>query len=215
MYTLAQIKCCKCNTSERDIKAMKSQNLNNSSKKTIKLIKKVFAEMLSEQIELSKISVSELCKRADISRGSFYSHYDDIYSVAEEYENELIDAFFDNARLFNSQNIMQFIDAIFEYIRQNNENYRLLCKSNDFIFAAKKLTAIATGKLLELCLNDSRIVDRTYVELDIQIFLEGLFCEYVRYCRGYSTKTLDDLYAYTKFWVTNFIKLRSERRPIQ
>lgn len=104
---------------------------------------------------------------------------------------------------------MQFIDSIFEYIRQNNENHSLLCKSNDFLFAAKKLTAIASGKLLELCLNDSRIKDRTYVEFDIQIFLERLLCEYVRYCRGYSEKTLDDLYEYTKFWVYNFIELRS------
>lgn len=188
---------------------MKAQNLNNSSRKTRKLIKKVFAEMLCEKKELGKISVSELCKRADISRGSFYSHYDDIYSVAEDYENELIDAFFDNARLFESQDIMHFIDSIFEFIRQNNENYRLLCKSNDFLFAAKKLTAIASGKLLELCHSDSRIKDHTYIELDIQIFLEGILCEYVKYCRGYSIKTLDDLYEYTKFWVTNFISRRS------
>lgn len=188
---------------------MKARNLNNSSRKTTKLIKKVFAEMLSEKKELGKISVSELCKRADISRGTFYSHYDDIYGVAEEYENELIDAFFDNVRLFNSQNIGQFIDAIFEYIRKNDENYRLLCKSNDFIFAAKKLTAIASGKLLELCLGDERIKNRTYVDVDIQIFLEGLFCEYVRYCRGYSLRTLDDMYDYTVFWVDRFISQRS------
>lgn len=188
---------------------MKAQNLNNSSKKTITLIKKMFAEMLSEKKELGKISVSELCKRADISRGSFYSHYDDIYAVAEDYENEMIDTFFDNARLLESQDIMYFIDSIFEFIRQNNENYRLLCKSNDFIFAAKKLTAIASGKLLELCHNDSRIKDCTHIELDLRIFLEGLLCEYVRYCRGYSAKTLDDLYEYTKYWVTNFIALRS------
>lgn len=188
---------------------MKAQNLNNSSKKTRKLIKKIFAEMLSEKRELGKISVSELCKRADISRGSFYSHYDDIYGVAEDYENEMIDTFFDNARLFESQNIMHFIDSVFEFIRQNNENYRLLCKSNDFLFAAKKLTAIASGKLLELCHSDSRIKDRTYIELDLQIFLEGLLCEYVKYCRGYSVITLDDLYEYTKYWVKNFIMLRS------
>lgn len=73
---------------------MKAQNLNNSSRKTRRLIKKIFAEMLSEKKELGKISVSELCKRADISRGSFYSHYDDIYGVAEDYENEMIDTFF-------------------------------------------------------------------------------------------------------------------------
>lgn len=192
---------------------MKAQNLNNSSKKTRKLIKKVFAEMLSEQKELGKISVSELCKRAEISRGSFYSHYDDIYGVAEDYENELIDAFFDNARLFEAKEIMQFIDSIFEFIRRNNENYRLLCKSNDFLFAAKKLTGIASGKLLELCNGDERIMNRKYIELEIQIFLEGILCEYVKYCRGYSAKTLDDLYAFTKFWVSNFLSFRTN--PLQ
>lgn len=188
---------------------MKAQNLNNSSRKTRNLIKKIFAEMLFEKRELGKISVSELCKRADISRGAFYSHYDDIYGVAEDYENEIIDAFFDNARLLESQDIGQFIDSIFEFIRQNNENYRLLCRSNDFLFAAKKLTAIASGKLLELCLGDSRIQNRTHIELDLQIFLEGLLCEYVKYCRGYSDKTLDDLYAYTNYWVAQFLSQRA------
>ncbi len=188
---------------------MKAKNLNNSSKKTKRLIKKVFAEMLSEKKSLSAISVSELCKRAEISRGAFYSHYGDIYDVAEEYENELIDTFFDQTRLVDSQNIMQFIDSVFEYIRQNDENYRLLCRSNEVIFAAKKLTSIASKKLLELCQSDSRIKNTDYIEIEIQIFLEGLFCEYMKYCRAYSQRTLDELYSYTKFWVSNFVTRRS------
>lgn len=53
--------------------------------------------------------------------------------------------------------------------------------------------------------------DRTYIELDLQVFLEGLLCEYVKYCRGYSATTLDDLYEYTKHWATNFIAMRSTR----
>lgn len=190
---------------------MKAQNLNNSSKKTRKLIMKVFAEMLSEKKEMGKISVSELCKRADISRGSFYSHYDDIYGVAEDYENDLIDTFFDSTRLLESQNIMHFIDSIFEFIRQNDENYRLLCKSNDFFFAAKKLMAIASERFVELCRNDNRIKDYTYIELDLEIFLNGLLLEYVKYCRSYSANKIDDLYEYTKYWVTNFIALRSKK----
>lgn len=188
---------------------MKARELNNSSKKTKRLIKKIFAEMLSEKKNLSNISVSELCQRAELSRGTFYSHYDDIYGVAEEYENELIDAFFDKARLIDSQSIMQFIDSIFEYIRQNDENYRLLCMSNDSIFAAKKLTTVASKKLTELCEHDVRIKSCEYIEMEIQIFVEGLFCEYMKYCRGYSLVTLDDLYGYTKFWVKNFLSLRT------
>ncbi len=187
---------------------MKAKNLNNSSKKTKRLIKKVFAEMLSEKKNLSDIYVSELCARAELSRGAFYSHYDDIYGVAEEYENELLDAFFDKARLISPQSIMQFIDSVFEYIRQNDENYRLLCKSNESIFAAKKLTTIASKKLTELCENDARIKNSEHIELEIQIFVEGLFCEYMRYCREYSATTLDDLYAYTKYWVAGFLSRR-------
>lgn len=187
---------------------MKVQNLNNSSRKTKKLIKKVFAEMLSEKRELGKIAVRELCQRADISRGTFYSHYDDIYSVAEDYENEMIETFFDTAKLYESQNIMDFIDSIFEFIRQNNENYRLLCRSNDILFAAKKLTPLATEKLIELCHADPRIHDKRFLALSLQVFLEGILCEYVKSCRGYSDVTLDDLYAYTKYWVKNFIVTR-------
>lgn len=190
---------------------MKAQDLNNSSRKTKRLIKRIFAEMLSEKKEVGKISVSELCKRAEISRGSFYSHYDDIYSVAEDYENEMIDTFFDSTRLLESKDIMHFIDSIFEFIRKNNENYCLLCRSNDFLFAAKKLSVIGAEKLLELCRKDTRIQDKTHVELELQIFLDGLFCEYVKCCRNMTDKTLDDLYGYTKYWVRNFLVRRAER----
>lgn len=192
---------------------MKAKNLNNSSKKTVKNIKKIFAEMLSEKKELGKISVSELCQRAEISRGTFYAHYDDIYGVAEDYENELIDVFFDNARLLTQKGPEQFVDTVFSYIRQNNENYKLLCRSNDLIFAAKKLTAIASPKFLELSYGDPRIRNRQYIELEINLFLDGLLCEYVRYCRDYTETTLDDLYGYTKYWLAGFIARRAEPAP--
>lgn len=188
---------------------MKAKNLNNSSKKTVRTIKNVFAEMLSEKKELGKISVSELCQRAEISRGAFYAHYDDIYGVAEDYENELIDVFFDNACLLTQKGPEQFVDTVFAYIRQNDENYKLLCRSNDLIFAAKKLTAIASAKFLELSYSDSRFRDKRYIELEINLFIDGLLCEYVRYCRDYSSTTLDDLYGYTKYWLANFIERRS------
>ena len=188
---------------------MKSKNLNNSSKKTRKLIKKTFAEMLGEKKELGKISVSELCKRAEISRGAFYSHYDDIYSVAEDYENELIENFFDNAKLIKIDGSDEFIDVFFDYIRENNENYRLLCKSNDLLFAAKKLSKIAANKFYEICNNSNRIRNKNFLQEEINIFIEGLGCEYIKYYRGYSEVSLETLYNYTKYWAKNFVQNRS------
>ena len=188
---------------------MKVQNINNSSRKTKRLIKQVFAEMLSEKGEISKITIRELCERAEISRGAFYSHYDDIYGVAEDYENELIDIFFDNSRLLSPTNIEQFLDTVFEYVRVNNENYKLLCKSNDFIFTAKKLMAIASNKFLELYYSSPLLKDKRYLELEIDIFVEGVLCEYVRYCRGYSAVQLEDLFNYTRTWVKQFSARRA------
>lgn len=187
---------------------MKAKNLNNSSRKTNRLIKNVFAEMLSEYKEISRISVSELCARAEISRGTFYSHYDDIYGVAEDYENELIDHFFDNAKLLTPTNVEQFIDIFFQYIRENDENYKLLCRSNEFIFTAKKLTTIATNKFLELCHHNALVKNKEYIDLNIAVFIDGILCEYVKYCRGLSAVKLDDLYAFTKQWLKDFAKRR-------
>ena len=183
---------------------MKAKNVNRSSIKTRALIKSTFAEMLSEKKEINKITVTELVKRADINRGTFYSHYDDVYGVAEDYENELIDKFFDDARLIGSQDIDSFTDSFFDYIKKNNENYKLLCNSNDFLFAAKKLVTIASNKFLEICCKDKNVVNREYIELEINVFIDGLLCEYVKYCRGLSATTPDKLYDYTKFWIRNF-----------
>lgn len=186
---------------------MKAKNSNSSSAKTKKAIKKTFAEMLGEKREVGKISVSELCARAELSRGAFYSHYDDIYGVAEDYENELIDKFFDSAQLLKSENSGQFIDVVFRFIRENDENYRLLCKSNDFLLTAKRLTAIASDKLLEIYgvdRNDEK--DGRRISLEINVFLDGLLCEYVKACRGYTDTSLEELYDYTKAWNGEFLK---------
>lgn len=195
---------------------MKAKNLNNSSRKTTRLIKKVFAEMLSEYKEISRITVSELCARADISRGTFYSHYDDTYSVAEDYENELIDRFFDNAKLLESSDMEHFADIFFQYIRENDANYKLLCRSNEVFFAAKKLTTIVTSKLMEFCNRDPRIKNKEFLELDITLFVDGLLCEYVKYCRGISATGPDVLYSFTLRWLREFEQKRfspKEEKP--
>ena len=176
---------------------MKTKNVNRSSEKTRSVIKKIFAEMLAEKKSLDKITVSELTERADISRGAFYFHYDDIYSVAEDYENEFMNHFFDNARLISSTTFPAFLDS-----------YKLLCTSDDFIFSANRLSSITANKIFEICNNDKRIKNKEYLKLEIDIFVNGLLNEYIRYCRGISPRTPSDLYDYTKVWGKQFADRR-------
>ena len=53
------------------------------------LIKKTFTELLTKK-PIQKISVKELCEKAGINRGTFYSHYEDIYDLLEKIENEIL-----------------------------------------------------------------------------------------------------------------------------
>ena len=91
-------------------------------------------------------------------------------------------------------------------------NYKLLCKSNDVLYSSRKLSLIATNKILELCNKNPNIKNKTYLELDIKIFVNGLLIEYVKYCRELSDVQLDDLYAYTKLWIQLFLARRCEHR---
>ena len=190
---------------------MKVKNANHSSQKTRNIIKKTFAEMLSEKKELAKISVSELVRRADINRGTFYSHYDDIYAVAEDYENELISLFFSNAELIASTTTDKFIDLMFEYIKRNDEIYRMLCKSNDFVMIMQKFMRLAANKIIEIINASPEIVEREFITLEVNSFIEGFMFEYVKCCRDASENTIDDLYDFSKYWYGNFIERRKKR----
>ena len=189
---------------------MKSKNLNASSKRTRAAIKKSFAEMLSEKREISKVSVSELVKRAGINRGTFYSHYDDIYSVAEDFENELINEFFTDEGE-EAQNFENFIDRFFDFLEKNEENYKLLCRSNDILFVVKKLVDLVTGALVKECEQNPTIVDKEGVQVEINVFVNGVVCEYVKHCRGYASATLGELRNYAVKQYERFVKDRSAK----
>lgn len=189
-------------------KTVKVRNLNNSSVKTRRLIKNTFIQMLSEKREIGKISVSELVERAEISRATFYAHFDDIYGVVEEFEREIIDRFFTNAKLLATDDYEKFFDELFAFMKQNNDNYKMMCKSDDVLFSAKKLSELAVNKLMELIDNDPHIKNREFIELDISVFLEGLLCEYVKYCRGLTSIDPSELYAYAKSWYKKFMRAR-------
>lgn len=54
------------------------------------VIKQAFLEWM-EQKPLSKITVKDICQRAEINRGTFYTHYKDPYDLLAQIENELFE----------------------------------------------------------------------------------------------------------------------------
>lgn len=58
------------------------------------LIRKAFTDLLKQK-PIQSISIKELCESAGINRGTFYSHYSDIYDLLKQIEDDMMNDLFD------------------------------------------------------------------------------------------------------------------------
>ena len=61
-------------------KNMNSKN-NQRFQQTERVIRTVFIDLLKEKKELSKITITEICRLAGINRTAFYLHNEDVYEL--------------------------------------------------------------------------------------------------------------------------------------
>lgn len=113
--------------------------------RTKKWIRQAFMELVSEKQDIDKISVTELAERADISKTTFYYHYEDIYSVAEEMENELISAIAENLEGIERSPEHDYgsqLRAFLGFLKKNEPVYRLMIRCKGFSYFSGKLKKI-------------------------------------------------------------------------
>ena len=67
-----------------------------------------------------KVTVTDLVKTADITRGSFYTHYDNIYDVAKDILDETLNILINNINeLQTLENIDKYFSEIINYFKTN------------------------------------------------------------------------------------------------
>jgi AcrR family transcriptional regulator len=59
-------------------------------KYTKKVIKDTFIDLLDKK-DISKVTVSEICKIADVNRATFYRYYLDVFDLLEKMEQEFVE----------------------------------------------------------------------------------------------------------------------------
>jgi len=124
-------------------------------KYTKKVIKDAFLELLEEK-ELKRITVSELCVKADINRATFYRYYLDIFDLFDKIQQDFVDELKDSINgnqhrytvasfcrgllvvllkekklakiIFNRNNNLLFLNDILEIAYQNcYDNWKAEC----------------------------------------------------------------------------------------
>ena len=120
--------------------------------RTKKMIRVAFVELLGEKKNMETITVGELAARADIAKSTFYNHYDDVYAVAEEFENELIEklsATLDEIKVKNATEYEEYIRKVIDFLKENEDIYRKAITSSDIRFFIEKLKSIISKKVFE------------------------------------------------------------------
>ena len=102
--------------------------------KTRDAIRRSFLELLGEK-GLSKVTVAEVCRRANVGRGTFYLHYLDVYDLYDKVEAELhaglIEIFDDAFPSTDDENGRRLTEGLTGYIEQRGELFMLLARAGD------------------------------------------------------------------------------------
>ena len=167
-----------------------------SVKRTKKIIRAAFVELLGEKKRLEEITVSELVERADIAKSTFYNHYDDIYAVAEEFENEFTDklsAVFAEIEQDRATEYEDYVRKLIVFLKSNDESYRKVILSADIRFFIEKMKNLTANKFFAKQTNFAFSDNKKERYVEIRFLTNACVDTMVDYFRGTLELTLDQV----------------------
>ena len=101
---------------------------NKRRRESMERIEKAFVEMIQLK-DIEDISVSEICKKADVNRSTFYANYADIYELAEKIIARLYEDFL-SISIPHMEDVKARLDftRIFTHISENQMLYKTYFK---------------------------------------------------------------------------------------
>ena len=103
---------------------------NNQRTRLSKLLfKNALMDLLKEKGSVAKISVRELCDRAELNRSTFYAHYNEPKDLLYEIETELLDATEEHLKKIGAENdtgAHKYLLSFLKYIKENDKPFRTL-----------------------------------------------------------------------------------------
>lgn len=97
---------------------------NRRRRESVERIESTFMELLQTK-ELNEITVSEICKRCELNRSTFYANFIDIYDLADKVKAHLEE---DVARLYEPERTQMYDShdflKLFYHIKENQIFYR-------------------------------------------------------------------------------------------
>lgn len=140
---------------------------------TKRTIKESLIKLLQTK-EIHQVTVTDICKMADINRGTFYAHYKDAYDLLQSMEDELFAQISKYIYETPSENYYDLLLLnVLELIAENKELCKiLLCRHRDNKLL-DKLIFIANKADLEHIYNASNEFNKSYSNYYIRFIVGG------------------------------------------
>ena len=167
-----------------------------SSIRSRNLIRQAFYETLKEK-SFEKITVTDIVKKADINRSTFYAHYPDVMGLLDEIQEEILDYtqkfmgeidfsdFFDNPK--------PYLQNIVKLVSENNELYRLLMTSAMASKQLDKLKSILIDRTIKTLDASDMFRSPFEMEFAIRFFMGGIVDVYTQWLNGVIDCSLEEL----------------------
>lgn len=143
-------------------------------RRTKKAIYRAFSDLLTEK-EFDRITITEIARRAEINKGTFYLHYKDIYDLYNSYLEDSIRKFLDGIDFYELffDNPSEFLRRFLRYFNLRRRDFPALRPNNRTnlapIFFANNIREklYETGRLKKTDEHDAEINFVVYAVIGI------------------------------------------------
>lgn len=159
------------------------------------LIRQAFLDLLNEKT-FEKITATDIIKRADINRSTFYAHYPDAKGLMDEIVGDISQIF---------QNLLQSIDfstffedprpilnVVVEFMKDNQKLYKMLIKSRMALGVLDKLKQVMIQQVLACPNLPVENPNSAATEIRVRVLLGGLVDAYRQWLAGEFDCTMEE-----------------------
>lgn len=176
--------------------------------KTKHAIFKAFVELLNEK-DINQITITDVAKRANINRKTFYNYYSDINDVMKEIENLVVAAFIKNIGTVEFTNISDFLTEIFikftETVNHDLEFYGLLFNTNNRSFLFVKIVDILR-KYVQQRIEETETLDQKRFKVAVDLCIPGIISVYMNWFTNSYDYSIEELSSLLTDFILNGIQ---------
>lgn len=117
--------------------------INNQRSKVTKIIfQNNLIELILQGRSIESITITEICKRSELNRGTFYSHYRFPKDILDEIETEAYQNFISYIEELKKTSGGEILIGLLKHIRSNSSHYQVLFQNGNSRFTEKIINSV-------------------------------------------------------------------------